>query len=79
MTQAVIGRPAPLRPELMVKKQACHGLKTRNYADLEGRCQWKSGREMITGSGCAGLSLILPGSALQEGCFQAFAAAPMET
>ena len=52
----------------MVKKHTGHGLKTRNYADQGGLCQWEKPAEMIMrlSGGSGGLSLTLPGSARER-------------
>ncbi|MTT52301.1 hypothetical protein F1529_07370 [Alcanivorax sp. VBW004] len=49
----------------MVKKHTGHGLKTRNYADQGGLCQWEKPAEMMIGmrvsGGLGGLSLTFTG------------------
>lgn len=49
----------------MVKKHTGHGLKTRNYADQGGLCQWEKSAEMMIGTclsgGLGSLSLTFTG------------------
>ena len=49
----------------MVKKHTGHGLKTRNYADQGGLCQWEKPAEMMIGTWFSGgldaLSLTFTG------------------